>query len=194
MNRIRTVLLALALCLVLSSRVSASVTLYTNYASWSAASGPFTTVTFNEVPHPSILTNQYQDLGILFTSADPDVAGFFSSASDQAAVNGLDVIEISFAEPICAFAWLHPDGTRIRLFSGNDLIYSSNYLGGSGWGWFTGVNSATAFDRIRLNDFGAYGDHVFVDNIYFSTIPAPSGAMLIGLAGLVGGTRGRRRP
>lgn len=191
MNRVPNVPLALALGLILSSRASASVMLYNNYASWSAASGPITTVTFNEVPHPSILTDQYQDLGILFTSADPDVAGFFSNASDQAAVNGLSVIEISFAEPISAFAWLHPGATRIKLFSGNDLIYSSNYQGGSGWGWFTGVSSATAFDRIQLNDFGAFGDYVFVDNIYFSTIPSPGGATLIGLAGLLG-TRRRR--
>jgi hypothetical protein len=172
-------------------QAGASVTLYDAYDAWTAASGPFTTVTFNEVPHPSILTSQYQDLGILFTSADPDVAGFFSGASDQAAVNGLSVIEITFAAPIGAFAWLHPGATRIKLFSGDDLIYSSNYEGGSGWGWFTGVSSATAFDRIQLNDFGAFGDDVFVDNIYFSTIPGPAGAALIGLAVLLG--RSRRR-
>jgi hypothetical protein len=179
--------------LAILQHASASVTLYEEYSTWTAASGPFTTVTFNEVPHPSILTNQYQDLGILFTSADPDVAGFFSNASDQAAVNGLDVIEITFAAPINEFAWLHPDATRIKLFSGDDLVYQSTYLGGSGWGWFSGLTSSVAFDRIQLNDFDQ-PNSVFVDNIYFSTIPAPGGAALIWLAGHFGGSRARRKP
>lgn len=192
MNRIGIALLASTIALMLQQQATASVTLYDQYAAWGAAAGPFTTVTFNEVPHPTLLSNQYQDLGILFTSADPDVAGSYPNASDGAAVNGFQIIEVTFAAPINAFAWLHPGATRIRLFSGDTLVYQSTYLGGSGWGWFTGVHSSVAFDRIQLNDFDTgFGNPVYVDNIYFSTIPGPAGLALIGFAGLIRGSRRR---
>jgi hypothetical protein len=62
-------------------------------------------------------------------------------------------------------------------------------MGGGGWGWFSGVVSSIAFDRIQLSDFD---EQVFVDNMYFSTIPGPAGLAVLGLAGLLRGCR--RRP
>jgi len=48
-----------------------------------------------------------------------------------------------------------------------------------------------AFD-INVDNIGDLND-VFIDNVYFSTIPGPAGLMLLGLASVLGGGHGRRR-
>jgi hypothetical protein len=165
-----------------------------SYDAWSAASGPFTTIDFTGYPQGTLITDQYEEQGILFESSDADIV-FFSSflyPTDGIGINGLVEVEMSFSDPIFSFGMHHPGARFVLAFNGDTLLWTSPILGGGGVGFFSGFTSTLAVDRVLvLAATTAPDPPVFVDNIYFSTVPGPSGAALLALAGLLG--RGRRR-
>ena len=55
----------------------AGVTEFTDRAEWEAAVGVFSTIDFTQFPQGTIITDQYQDLGVLFTDGNDSI--FFSN-------------------------------------------------------------------------------------------------------------------
>lgn len=144
------------LTLAINASCSASITVYQeNFDPWGAACGPFTTITFTEVPAGAYL--------------------------DGAGVNGLAMIEGTFSSPISAVAFHHPGVVKFRLYLGDTFVGQTGYLvDGLALTSFSGVVSSVPFDRMQLvGEPGQPIDPVFVDNMYFSTIPAPSAACLL---------------
>ncbi|MBL9121797.1 MAG: hypothetical protein JNL80_17970 [Phycisphaerae bacterium] len=183
-----------ALSLSLNASCSAGITVYQSFDNWTAAAGPFTTITFTEVPAFTIVTDQYLSLGVNFTDDDPNVTGPAGGYLDGAGVNGLAMIEATFASPITAVAFHHPGNVKFRLYLGDTFVGQTGYLGGGGPHFFSGVTSTLLFDRLQAIDLiGEPIDPVFVDNMYFSTIPAPSAACLL-LSLLVRPRRRRSMP
>jgi hypothetical protein len=186
-----------ALSAAFACEALASVTLYqgsTGLSAWSAASGSFTTIDFTGYPQGTLITTQYEELGVTFTSSDPDFVLFGETVflSDGVGLNGLSVVELTFSQPSHAFAYHHPGRQYLMLFWQGNEIYSSPILGGSGVGFFDGLTSTLPFDQVRILRLPEpLGGNVSIDNIYFSTVPGPSGAALLALAGLIG--PGRRR-
>jgi len=171
----------------------ASVTSFTDYAAWSPAAGSTSTITFGELPPGTLVTDQYAGLGVTFTDPDPNFCGIVSGASDGFALNGFDLIEVTFAAPILSFGWDHPGWTRARFYLGDVLVFNTGYVGNGTW-TFNGIVSTMPFDRVQLNDLpSAGGVHdVFVDNMHFSTIPAPHAAAVLGVGAAMLSRRRRR--
>jgi hypothetical protein len=165
-----------------------------SYDAWSSASGTFTTIDFTGYPQGTLITTQYDELGVTFTSSDPDFVLFGETVFplDGVGLNGLSVVELTLSQPSHAFAYHHPGRQYLTLLWQGNEIYSSPILGGSGVGFFDGITSTLPFDQVRILRLPEpFGGVVSIDNIYFSTVPGPSGAALLALAGLLG--RGRRR-
>ncbi|MBL9121798.1 MAG: hypothetical protein JNL80_17975 [Phycisphaerae bacterium] len=136
------------------------------------------------------MTDQYLSLGVEFTDDDLNVTGLSGGFLDGAGVNGLAMIEGTFGSPIKAVAFHHPGFLKFRLYLGDTFVGQTGYLGGGGPSFFSGVVSTQWFDRMQVTDVLSDPiDPVFVDNMYFSTIPAP-GASCVLLSLLV---RPRRR-
>ena len=163
------------LVLSLDSDCAAGITVYQNFDNWTATAGPFTTITFAEVPAFTIVTDQYLSLGVDFTDDDLNVTGPAGAYLDGSGVNGLAMIEGTFATPITAVAFHHPGVMKIRLFIGDTFLGQTGLLaGGPGLTSLSGVTSSVSFDRVQVvGGAGQPIDPVYADNMYFSTIPAP---------------------
>ena len=68
--------IALMTTIMLHKDVGAQVVEYENQAEWEAAAGAFTTIDFTGFPNLTFITDQYMDLGLLFTDGDDTIAGF----------------------------------------------------------------------------------------------------------------------
>lgn len=188
--------LSLVIC-TLTAAAHAGVTEYTSFASWQAASPTYSTITFGEVPVGTLVTDQYASLGVLFTDFDPNVAVGPSASlfpQDTFGLVGETLIELTLDQPGYGVAAHFPGGTRYRLYSGSTLLYQSSYFGGSGTGFFSGLISTVAFDRVQIEDEIMTNDKVALDNLYFSfaPVPGPGGAAVLLFLGCAGGRRRRR--
>ena len=150
--------------------------------------GNFLTVDFTGFPDGIFITDQYADLGILFTDGNDSIFlndGAFPN--DGAGLDGFGNISVSFDTPQAWIGVDFPGFLSIELFSGGRLFYTSSIAGGGGVGFFFGLISSELFDAAGLIDPG--GD-AFIDDLHFG-VPAPGAIWLLALAGLL--PRRRRR-
>jgi hypothetical protein len=180
----------------LCSSIHAGVTLYEGAAAfdgWWAAAGTPTAIDFTAFPQGTWMSDQYSNLGLTFTSSDPDVVQFDPSGFllDGVGINGLSQVQMEFTSPTFAFGYHHPGIHGIQLWSGSSLLYASPALGQSGLFDFSGVTSTQPFDRVVLVPVNNPGV-VRADNIYFSSVPAPGAISLVGFGSFMLGTRRRR--
>ena len=167
-----------------------------DFAGWKAASGVYSTVTFGEVPANSVVTDQYASLGLLFTSLDLDTTypqDFFVFPQDGFGLDGNCQVELTFSQPISAIGWHFPGLMTAKFYNGSELLWTDPLMGqGGSFSNFVGFVSNLPFDRVTLvGPPGPTCGNVAIDNIYFSTIPAPGSAAFLVLS-LVA-ARGRRR-
>ena len=167
----------------------AGVTEFTDRAEWEGAVGQFSTIDFTGFPPVTIITDQYQDLGVTFTDGN-DVTFFTPSfVNDDWGLRGNGDINLSFATPQGWIGVDFPGGVRVLLFSGGELIHFSSIFsaGPDGVGGFGGLVSTELFDAVVILD---PFDAVSIDDLHFG-VPAPSALPLIAL---LGGWLARRRP
>jgi hypothetical protein len=163
----------LEFCLVASlvavaSGARAEVVEFTDAGQWAEAAGPFNTIGFAEFPDGTLITDQYAQLGALFTDANdftlcceddpPDGA-------DGAGLEGNTIIHLAFLTPQSSIAFQYPIDLRIQLFAGGTLIYtSSDFIGGDPPN-FVGLVSNELFDAATLID--PYFFDTLIDDVYF---------------------------
>jgi hypothetical protein len=191
-NRARIAAIALTVG-VPTGHASAGFTLFEgNFNAWSSAAGTHQTIGFDGFPLNTYITTQYLDMGVEFTSfGGPNVVRPFAPDvffQDGYGIDGNDGVEVLFASPTYSVAAHNPGSWRFHLFVGNALVYDSGFVGGSGLNKFAGVVSTVPFDRVRL--VSDPGDDVYMDNLYFSTVPGPGG-LAVFLSALVARTRRR---
>jgi hypothetical protein len=179
---------------MISAAAGAQVTEYkNNFNGWSAATGSYETIGFSGFPVNTIITTQYEDLGVVFTNfGGPEVVAPFSMfgyPQDGYGVDGNAGIEMIFAEPMRSISMHAPGLYQIELFDGEEKFYLSSLMGGQGPNFFGGLVSGRAFDRVRF--VTDPGDDVASDNIYFSTVPGPAAGLVIVCGALFGGRRRR---
>ena len=154
----------------------AAVTSYATKSAYIAAAAPQSEITFGEFPIGTIVTNQYAPLGVIFDDGDDQIASgiglFGDSVGVPAANNTNGLVTLSFASPINSVAADFPGQLNISLFSGATLVGTSATFGGSGAGFFGGVQSTVPFDKALLQDL--FDNHVSIDNVYFQAIPEPT--------------------
>ncbi len=161
---------------------------YTSLATYNAAVGGHTIISYLGLTPGSIVSNQYAAFGVTHSDGtDLAVGGF----GDGAGVQGGDpnwTIALAFSGPRTHIGVEYPGAVRFRLYSGGGLIYTSSNFGGSGSGFFAGI-SGVSFDAALLDDwYDSFSTDVYIDNLHFgggSVVPEPSTLALLG-AGLVG--------
>ncbi len=170
MNRVFSVI-ALAL-LFLSASAHGGVIEFTDKDEWINAVGEFTTVDFTGFPEGTFITDQYADLGVLFTDGDDNIrfspTGF---PNDEWGLDGNTAIHLSFDSPQAYISADYPGGMKIELFSEGRLIYTSSNFGVGGAGNFAGLLSTDLFDGALLYDW-IPGD-VFIDDLHFGPPACP---------------------
>jgi hypothetical protein len=175
----------------LCASVKASVSVYTNQSAWQSAAGPYSTITFTELPEHTWIFDQYADLGVHFTDgADQIYHNQNIFLNDGAGLNGaFDESTLEFDQAITAIAVSHPGAVQIKLFADGEQIYLSPLLGGGGTGFFSGLISTQHFDAVELFDPGS---GLVIDNLYFGPpIPAPAALALLGITSMLGPRRRR---
>jgi hypothetical protein len=109
---------------------------------------------------------------------------------DGYGLDGNCQVELTFSQPITAIGWHFPGNLSAKLFLGNLQVATDPYFGQAGQSSFVGFAGDLSFDRVELKNFPwPECSNVSIDNIYFSTIPAPGAAAGVGLLAV----RGRRR-
>jgi hypothetical protein len=165
---------------------NANVTVMTNPQQWQSAVSSYNTLTFTDLPHQTVVTTQYSQLGITFTDGNDLTHVSPSFPSDghglhSTQATGFANITMSFVGPTYWLAFDFIGGVQIELFQSGNLIYTSNmYI--ADVTPFVGLISTDPFDLALAHDWT--DPTVAVDNIHFGPpIPAPSAlfAMCIGL-------------
>ncbi|MCZ6735484.1 MAG: hypothetical protein O7C65_06815 [Planctomycetota bacterium] len=159
---------------------------FTNKDEWIAAVGRFTTIDFTGFPQGTFITDQYADLGILFTDGNDSIAFAGSFINDGVGLDGNGDISVSFDTPQAWIGVDFPGFLTIELFSAGNLIHTAEF-GSAGAGNFGGLISSKLFDAAVLID---PLDQVAIDDLHFG-VPAPGALWLLGVAALL--PRRRRR-
>jgi hypothetical protein len=159
-------------------------------AEWQNALATVTTVGFTEHPAGTLITNQYADLGLLFTDGNDNIVCCGNAFRiDGAGVGGgfpFGPITLAFVTPQSGIAAEFPGAVRFSLFSRGALLYESQpYSRGLG-NLFVGLVSTAPFDAVVIDD--PIDNAVFLDDLYFG-VPAPGVLPLVALAGAMGGRR-----
>ncbi len=154
---------------------------------WINAVGPFTTIHFNEVPKHTFITDEYADLGVIFTDGDDQITFGESFLNDDWGLDGNGDINVVFDMPQLWIAVDFPGGMQFQLFREGALVYDSTAWVPGGAGNFLGIVSSEFFDAARIIDPLGEAE---IDDLHFG-VPGPSGLGLL-MLGVV--TTRRRRP
>jgi MYXO-CTERM domain-containing protein len=183
-------LLAITLtCTATSAR--GEVREYTDYDEWRSAVGHFTTIQFTEYPPGTIVTDQYADLGILFTDGN-DVVDEWSGYNDGFGLWGpaFDDVTVEFDSPRTAIAVHFPGLIQFDIYRADELIYRSSVFSDA-YDDVAGLITTEPFDAALIYD--PTGNGVAIDDLHFGPpIPAPGALGLLGFAALAGRRRQRR--
>jgi len=178
--------IATAIAALVPSAAVAEVTEYEDKAAWEASVGDYTTLDFTGFEWGTIITDQYADLGVLFTDGDDKIV--HGDPIDDWALDGKESVTIRFDQPQLWFAVDYPGAMQMSFYRDNEWVYTSSEFGGSGGPYFAGITMTGEFDEVALHDWLA--GSVYLHNVYFG-VPAPGAWCLMALAGL--SSRRRRR-
>jgi hypothetical protein len=156
---------------------------FTDKDEWLAAVGAFTTLAFTEFPDETLITDQYQELGILFTDGNDTITccDEIQYPNDGSGLYGNGAIYLTFFAPQAYIAIDYPYTAAFRLYSQGELIYSTDFFSG-GPGSFAGLLSTDFFDAAVLT-FDPIAADIRVDDLNFG-IPAPATISLFGFCAL----------
>ena len=168
----------------------AVVTGAANADQWFGNAGAYSTITFNEFPYGTLISNQYASLGIHFVEPQgnwiygSDVNGTDLFVQDGWGLHGENSIDMRFDTPIRGLAAYYPGVVKAQFFSGEQLVYSWTQNFGGGSNKFAGFFGDVAFDRVvfkNANNPPPWGSiyPVKFDNLYFTTVPAPGVAVCL---------------
>ena len=159
------------LVLACTGTASAGATNYFSLDSWVAASGPYSSIDFTALPQGTLVTDQYEQLGVNFTDPDGGWVYFTSSfTSDGVGIFGYSMTELTFDTPQHAIGAEALGVWSYRLYSGDTLLFTSQLFSNQ-INYFEGLTFTSGFDRVQIvNALTGVGA---IDNIYFSTVPAP---------------------
>ena len=193
-QRIMMGLTTVLLGALMSTNAKAGVIEFTDSGEWFAAVGDVTTIDFTGFDKGTLITDQYEGLGVVFNDL-----GHFIDQSDGAFEDGWGLyraggefapIDLSFATPQSWIAVDFPGDVQFELYSKGKLIYTSSGFSDEGDPpGFAGLISTVLFDSVLITD--PLGD-VFIDNLHFG-VPAPGTLALLGLAAILPKRRRRGR-
>ncbi|MFK7961719.1 MAG: hypothetical protein AB8G96_14480 [Phycisphaerales bacterium] len=184
---------ATIMVLVLNASVRADFVAYSDFDEWITEIGDeFNTIGFDEFDElpQTILTDQYQDLGVIF-----DEEQFVATASSSIFQDGWggrtlfpqNSLRVNLTEPMKSFGFLAPATALVRFFFEGELLWNFPASGDMRWGF----TSDEYFDEVHIA-IGGGGVHA-TDDIYLPPIPGPAGLALMIAGGAFGSRRRRER-
>lgn len=166
---------------------------FTNQATWAAAAGGVSAITFVGLADGVVVTNQFSGVGVAFTDGNDTVLSSVNFVTDTKGIDAKGSTTLQFGSTQSVIGFDFPGALHLDLFLGAALVYSSSNFAGSGAGFFAGITGA-AFDRVVVTDW--VDQLAFIDNIYIGRAPIPEPetyALMLGGLGLVGWMARRRR-
>lgn len=188
----RSLAVLLALVGFSATTAQAGVVEFTDKDEWFAAVGDVTTIDFTGFEKGTLITDQFEDLGVVFNGLGHFIVqsdgGFEDGWGLHRVGDGANPIDLSFTTAQLWIAVDFPGAVQFELFSEGRLIYTSNGFSDEGDPpGFAGLVSTELFDAVLITDpLGG----VFIDNLHFG-VPAPGTLALLGLAAAM--PRRRRR-
>ena len=179
---------ALAVCgtmLLMQNVACASIIHYNDAdrAAWFEDAGLVTTIGFTELDEFQQVTDQYSDLGVLFTS--PNYIGLFDL--EDFSIDGWGLFSGNGGGIWMDFdaerSWIgvdHLGSMQFVLFRDGVQVAESQEFIHSGPGHFAGIYSSEPFDRVWLTDFDG---SVAIDDLHFGMpVPAPGVVSMVACA------------
>ena len=193
-NTLRIALSLFALASMQAAR--AGIINFTDSATYDAATGVQTTISFDALPAGTTVTDQFADLGVIFTDGN-DIWNIPSSIFylSGRGTDDFGDIALSFSSFHNSIGVNFPGALTIDLYNDAVFLGSSNDFGGAGTGFFGGITTDVAFNRAILrdwNDEAVYIENFRFDTVEASSVPEPTTALLAGLALALIGYRHRR--
>ena len=188
----KSIFLGLSFIATTSVSQAAIVTEHTDFSEWGALAGDVTAVTFTEYPAFTVITDQYADLGVIFTDGNDFVGMHGTSVIDSHWLSGSDSdsITVQFDAPRRAVGAHFPGVLFFELYNGDQLLYVSTQFPDIFSHTFAGLVSAIPFDRVVLASW-LLVPTATIDNLYFGPpVPAP-GILTVMAAGFL--LRNKRR-
>ncbi len=161
--------LSVGLLMSMAEPARADFTEYTSKSEWVAAVGAFATIHFSEVPKFTFLTDEYADLGVLFTDGNDQIDFGGAYVNDGWGLDGNGDINVTFDTPKRWIATDHPGPIKYQLFRGGRLIYDGILHITSGYGLFVGIVGTEPFDAARIGT--GYGKDKAIDDLHFQPGP-----------------------
>lgn len=174
-----------------SGTAHADVQAFTDKQAWIDAVGDFNTIDFTGFEEGTIITDQYADLGVWFTTGYDEI-GFSADRypNDNWGLDGnLGYTTLAFDSPQYWFGADYAFGLGIWFFRDDELVLVASF-GGQGGGHFGGIISDEPFDGLRLTG-DPLGCCPFIDDLYVG-VPGSGGLAVLIVAGVC--IRRRRRP
>ncbi|MEE8460014.1 MAG: hypothetical protein V3S08_09070 [Phycisphaerales bacterium] len=137
---------------------------------WFAVTRAVTTIDFTGFRNDTFITNQYEDLGVLFLDGDDNIICCEAQCypSDGSGLDGNEAIHLLFDSPQRWIAADFPGFLQFELRSQGKLIYESSWFGQSGCGHFGGLLLTEAFEEAIVTDpFGG----VNLADLHFGFLP-----------------------
>ncbi len=146
----------------------ADVVEYTDKEEWTAGAGVLVTIDFTGLPDNMLITDEYAELGVLFTDEDDYIACCGGFANDGAGLDGNAGIHLVFLTPQSSIAADYPGGVKFQLFSGGSLVHTSGdfFKPAPGEAGFAGLISSEMFDSAVLTTPSV--DQATIDDLYFA--------------------------
>lgn len=178
---------AVASSFVMGRPSFAALTYYNTFVSWSSQVSSYETIDFVS-EQPFVLSDQYSSQGVLFPDANDWVVGPTAVGDHWGVIgsqSGSGGATILFSAPQSSCALSFASLTKANFYSGDTFLGQ-----GTAFSSFLGVTSDIAFDRIEIVPVGG---GFYLDNLHYSTVPAPGAAAWAVAAVLFARGRNRRR-
>jgi hypothetical protein len=165
-----------AVCLIVGIDVAAAraqFRVFTDFGQWQSAVGPYSMITFTELPKYTLVTTQYQpELGITFTDGFDQIDYTpYAYPTDEWGLRGGSGINVVFDIPRYWIGVEHPGFVAIDLYRDGILVFASECLPGPGAGYFGGIVADEPFDEAVIVDPVGTDQLVFIDNLHFGAPP-----------------------
>jgi len=179
----------LMLCI---SPAKADIIEFFDFATWDAAVDTFSIVDFAEYPEFTIITDQYEDVGVVLGGPGALVIENPGFPPDGHGVRGAGQIDVRLDGPRFSF------GASFIGEIAFDLYYQGAFVAGplsvqlGDAGSFSGVMSDVPFDQVIIYEYITPGDP-FVGDLYFGPIVPAPGTWVVAAGGVLLVRGGRRR-
>lgn len=100
-HRGERIIAVVAALMAMATVADAEVVEFTDKAEWISAVGPFATIDFTEFPDNTVITNQYDEIGVIFNDGNDNIAccSDITFPEDGSGLDGNEAIHLSFLSP-----------------------------------------------------------------------------------------------